>query len=70
MDTEVQRNARLEPEIKNFRDRENFLSDVNILKKKRLWLVSYMPLVLQIDSQNFRNIEHEACIIFLISFKV
>ncbi|KAL8562706.1 hypothetical protein ACOMHN_011277 [Nucella lapillus] len=38
LDTEVQKNARLEPDINNYREKEKFLQQVNILKMKRPWL--------------------------------
>ncbi|XP_076444163.1 structural maintenance of chromosomes protein 5-like [Babylonia areolata] len=38
LDTEVQKNARLEPDVHNYREREKFLQKVNILKMKRPWL--------------------------------
>lgn len=45
LDTAVQKNARLEPDVKNFREREKFLEKVNLLKKKRPWLVRELAYV-------------------------
>ncbi|XP_070206218.1 structural maintenance of chromosomes protein 5-like [Littorina saxatilis] len=50
LDTEVQKNARLEPDVKNFREREKFLEKVNILKMKRPWL-EYTDLKLVFESK-------------------
>ena len=44
LDTEVQKNARLEPDVNNFREREKFLEKVNLLKMKRPWLVCRLSL--------------------------
>ena len=44
LDTEVQKNARLEPDVNNFREREKFLEKVNLLKMKRPWLVYRLSL--------------------------
>ena len=39
LNQEKQRNARLEPDVKSYNDRKNFLAKVEILKMKKPWLV-------------------------------
>ena len=40
LDSEQQKNARLEQDVKNFREREKFLTRIKTLKLKRPWVVS------------------------------
>ena len=41
LEREKQKNARLEQDVKNYKDRQVFLEKINTLKMKRPWVVSY-----------------------------
>lgn len=46
LEQERQKNARLEQDVKNYKERERFLEKIKILKMKRPWVVRYLILIL------------------------
>lgn len=44
LDLEKERNAQLEPDVQSYEQRKKHLSNVDIMRKKKLWLVSVYDL--------------------------